>query len=161
MADITVPVPDDRVAEFYQFFGAWLAGSAPAAVSAGMQVGNPHAEVSPWGQTDEDLALAKVVWTKLSDRAKAMFDLLMEHPGDKISGEMVAETLDIPNGKYGVAGVLAWPGRHSYGVGRHLPVRYEDGPVGGSANYWMDKAVADLFQLAKQELNHEAVLSQL
>ena len=27
MTDITVPVPDDRTAEFYQFFGLWLAGS--------------------------------------------------------------------------------------------------------------------------------------
>jgi hypothetical protein len=150
MPDITVPVPEDRVPEFYQFFGAWLAG-APSitASSLGQQVGNPHVEVAPWGQTDEDLALAQVVWEKLSERAKGMFELLMQSPGDKISGEEIAESLDIPNGKYGVAGVLAWPGRHSYAVGRHLPVRYEDGPVGGSANYWIDKGTADLFSKAK------------
>jgi hypothetical protein len=48
-----------------------------------------------------------------------------------------------------VAGVLAWPGRHSYAVGRWLPVRYEEGPVGGSASYWMTAEVTSLFRKAK------------
>lgn len=152
MAEITVPVPDDRIAEFYSFFGTWLAGGPSPAPALGQQVGNPVTEVSPWGQTDEDLALAQVVWGKLSERAQAMFELLMEHPGQKISGEMIAEKVDIPNGKYGVAGVLAWPGRHSYAVGRPLPVRYEDGPVGGSASYWIDKDTAELFKHAQKEI---------
>lgn len=155
MADLTVPVPEDRVPEFYQFFGAWLAGApAPVAV-VGQHVGNPETDAVPWAKTDEDLALAQIVWRKLSDRAKAMFDLLMEHPGAKISGEMIAEKVTIPNGKYGVAGVLAWPGRHCYAVGRLLPVRYEDGPVGGSANYWVEKDVADLFKHAQEEILRE------
>lgn len=148
MADITVPVPDERVADFYQFFGAWLAGSAPAVATLGRQAGNQESDFAPWGQTEEDLALAQVVWDKLSDRAKSMFELLMEEPGEKLSGEVIAETLSIPNGKYGVAGVLAWPGRHSHAVGRFLPVRYEDGPVGGSANYWIEPDVAELFRKA-------------
>ena len=155
MADITVPVPEDRIAEFYQFFGAWLAGAPTSVVSVGQQVGHPETNVVAWARADEDLALAQVVWEKLSDRAKAMFDLLTEHPGAKISGEMIAEKVDIPNGKYGVAGVLAWPGRHCYAVGRVLPVRYEDGPVGGSANYWIEKEVADLFKQAKDEIQRK------
>jgi hypothetical protein len=150
MPDITVPVPEDRLPEFYQFFGAWLAGSPSiAAAQIGQSVGNSDAEVTPWGSIDDDLGLAQVVWGKLSERAKAMFSLLMEHPGKKVDGETIAATLDIPNGKYGVAGVLAWPGRHCYAVGRSLPVRYEDGPVGGSANYWIDQSLADLFGKAR------------
>lgn len=150
MPDITVPVPEDRVPEFYQFFGAWLAGSPSATVApVGQHAGASGDDLSPWGSTDEDLGLAQVVWGKLSERARAMFSLLMESPGEKISGEDIAETLDIPNGKYGVAGVLAWPGRHSYAVGRWLPIYYEDGPVGASANYWMEPEVADLFNKAK------------
>ena len=149
MPDITVPVPEDRVPEFYQFFGAWLAGAPSPVASLGQQVGNPVVEVLPWGQTDDDLPLAQVVWEKLSDRARGMFEMLWESPGQKFSGETLAESLGIPNGKYGVAGVLAWPGRHCYGVGRNLPIRYEDGVVGESANYWMDKDVADLFKQAK------------
>ena len=149
MAEIKVPVPDDRVPEFYQFFGAWLAGATDSVASTGHQVGNPEADVASWAKTDEDLALARVVWKKLSDRAQGMLGLLLEHPGSKISGEKIAEELNIPHGKYGVAGVLAWPGRHCYAVGRHLPVLYEDGPVGGSANYWIEKDVADVFKEAR------------
>lgn len=42
-------------------------------------------------------------------------------------------------------------GPHQVGVGgsRWLPVRYEEGPVGGSANYWMTSEVASLFHKAK------------
>jgi hypothetical protein len=149
MADITVPVPDERVPEFYQFFGAWLAGSTTAVAAEGHQPGSPEVEVEPWGQTGDDLALAQVVWGKLSQPAQAMFNLLMEHPGEKISGETVAAKVGIEKGKYGVAGLLAWPARHSYAVGRQLPVWYEDGPVGGSADYWIEPDVADLFKKAK------------
>ena len=35
------------------------------------------------------------------------------------------------------------------GGSRWLPVRYEEGPVGGSANYWMTSEVASLFHKAK------------
>jgi hypothetical protein len=34
-------------------------------------------------------------------------------------------------------------------VGRSLPVRYKEGPVGGSANYWIDQSLADLFGKAR------------
>lgn len=151
MQDITVPVPDERVPEFYQLFGAWLAGVPVPDAEEGQQVGNPEVEVAPWGQTDDDLALARVIWGKLSQRAKAMFGVLMEEPSQKFSGEFLAESLNIPNGKYGVAGVLAWPGRYSYAVGRYLPVRYEDGAVGKSANYWMEPDVAALFVAARDD----------
>lgn len=129
MTDVTVPVPDDRVAEFYAFFSSWLAGVEAAVTEVDTTT------VMPWGQADDDLGKARVVWGKLSERARAMFDLLLDEPGNKISGEDIADRLGIPNGKYGVAGVLAWPGRHANAVGRPLPVQYEDGPVGGSANY--------------------------
>jgi hypothetical protein len=150
MQEIKVLVPGERVAEFYQFFGSWLAGDAAAAASgpASQGGGGQGTEVAPWGQTEEDAALAKIVWDKLSSRGKAMFGLLMESPGEQFSGEWIAEKLDIPNGKYGVAGVLAWPGRHCIAVGRELPVRYRDGEVGGSANYWMTHEVAELFMRA-------------
>ena len=70
----------------------------------------------------------------------------MDAPEKKFSGEDLAEALDIPNGKYGTAGVLAWPGRYSSAVGRILPCNYEDGPFGAGANYWMTTEVATLFR---------------
>ena len=75
-----------------------------------------------------------------------MFSVLMDNTGRKVSGEDLASMLGIPNGKYGIAGVLAWPGRHCATVGR-LPLwEWEDGPVGGSANYWAEQEVAELFK---------------
>jgi hypothetical protein len=69
----------------------------------------------------------------------------MDNPGQKVSGEDLAAELAIPNGKYGIAGVLAWPGRHCAAVNRFPLWSWEYGPVGGSADYWVDKEIADLF----------------
>lgn len=142
MQEIKVLVDEARVAEFYEMFGRWLAGR-PA---EDLPETKPQL---PWGSTDDDLALAQVVWEKLSDRAKALFGVLMDAPETKVSGEKLADDLEIPNGKYGVAGVLAWPGRHCLAVGRQLPVKYADGAVGESANYWMTQEVAALFRKAR------------
>jgi hypothetical protein len=143
MQEIKVLVDEARLPEFYEMYGRWLAGK-PADEVAESKV------QLPWGSTDEDLALARVIWGKLSDRAKAMFSILMDKPETPFSAEYIAETVHIPNGKYGVAGVLAWPGRHSVAVGRKLPVSYEEGetPADGSV-YWMTSEVAALFKKAR------------
>ena len=72
-------------------------------------------------------------WEKFNPRAKALFSLLMDHPGHKETGEGLAATLDIPNGKSGVAGVLAWPVRHCAAMNRVVPWSWEDGPEAGGA----------------------------
>lgn len=113
MIDVTVKVPDDRVAEFYLMFGQWLAAESG---SVGLEDAADHAA---WARSDEDLAAT--VWGKLSDRAKQLFSMLIDNPGRKFSGDELAEMLAIPNGKHGVAGVLAWLGRHCLKVGRRQP----------------------------------------
>jgi hypothetical protein len=145
VVEVTVPVPDDRVAQFYEMFGRWLGGAD------GLSTGDIDApELLQWSNSGEDVALARKVWVKLSPRAQALFRLLMSKPGQKFAAEELADTLDIPHGKNGVAGALAWPGRHSHAVGRWLPVRYEDGPVGRGALYWMEPEVAELFRRAME-----------
>lgn len=146
MLEIKVLVPDERVAEFYQFFGAWLAGATPPNAGEGHADSGP---LLPWGSGEDDLALAQVVWNKLSEFARAMFSVLMDEPGRRVAGEVLANDLGIPNGKYGVAGVLAWPGRHCKAVGRTLPTEYEEGPDGESGIYWMNPDVAALFVAAR------------
>lgn len=141
MMDVTVKVPQERIGDFYAMHGRWLAGEI---VSDDQPT--PPMKAKDWTDTPEDETLAKVVWSKYSARAKALFSTLMDEPGRKYSGETLAGLHDIPNGKYGTAGVLAWPGRHSAAVDRLLPCKYEDGPVGESANYWMTSEVAALFR---------------
>ena len=90
-----------------------------------------------------------MVWEKLSPRAKAVFSLLMDHPSEKMSGEDLASACDIPNGKYGVAGVLAWPGRHCAGVNRHLSAKWQEGSDESGGLYWFEPETADLFRKAR------------
>ena len=142
MIDITVKIPEDRVGEFYELVGRWLAGAPLTATDAPDEA---HSPAVAWTNNQEDLVLAKVVWEKFSPRAKAMFSMLMDAPGQKFSAVQLAEALDIPNGMYGVAGVLAWPGRHCLAVGRTIPTQYEEGSKGEGSSYRIEPEVAELF----------------
>src|SRR5690348_6949781 len=107
MIDLTVKVPEERVGEFYELLGRWLSGE---------RLGDEDADVSAaapkdWTNSEEDLALARVVWQRFSPRAQRFFSALMDQPERKVSGEALAKAANIPNGKSGVAGALGWPGR--------------------------------------------------
>lgn len=144
--DVTVKVPRARLGEFYTWFGRWLAeADAP---------GEP-ATVQPW-DPETDVQLAADLWTTFPERAKALFGLLMAYPSAQLSGDDLARELDIPNGKYGVAGVLAWPGRRLRRVGRPLPIDVEASPGGGSY-YSMSPRLARLFSEAKERAARDEV----
>src|SRR5687767_5877439 len=109
MTDITVPVPDDRTAEFFQFFGLWLAGDLSLSPKGpqGLQslpegTGASQQEFRPWADTPEDVEDAAALWKKFSPRARAMFSLLIDNPGKEFTGEQIAEAVKIPHGAYGV-----------------------------------------------------------
>lgn len=144
MIDVTVKVPEERIAEFYAWFGQWLAGGG------GEKAAAATAKDGSWSPSD--LELAAKYWEKLSIAAKALFSTLIDNPGKKISGEELATKLELPNGKYGVAGVLAWPGRHGNALGRSIPCSRTDGDPkdGDGALYWMEPELADLFRKARQ-----------
>jgi hypothetical protein len=55
--------------------------------------------------------------------------------------------LGIENGRHGIAGTLAWPGRSCKTMGRRLPVDWDGDEAGGG---YMTKDVADLFDEARQ-----------
>jgi len=154
MPDITVPVPDDRTAEFYQFFGLWLA-RALKHPTTGADTLVKSSEISPellgWTGSEEEVADAKQLWKKLTARAKGMFNLLIDHPGTPYTGMEIATALDIPHGANGVAGVLAWPGRHCRRMNRHLPTLWKNGEDGAESVYWMDAEVATLFSKIRAE----------
>ena len=83
MIDITIKVPEDRVGEFYELVGRWLAGAPLVAHDADSAI----ERIERWANTPEDLELAKQVWSKFSPPAKAMFNTLMDAPGRKFTGE--------------------------------------------------------------------------
>ena len=131
--EVKVLVPVERVAEFYEMFGRWLAGRADEDATG--------VDLEAW--SDDDLALAETVWGKMTNRARSLFSALIDHPEKRVSGTQLAEQLDISNGMYGVAGLLAWPGRYCYRLGRKFPVKWESG------EYWMTADVAALFGKAR------------
>lgn len=151
---ITVPVPDDRVAEFYQFFGQWLAGTFPLArtpeTPASPSEPRPAPTYKHWGNTEADLEDAALLWSKFSPRARKMFSLLIDNPEKRFTGEEIAEAVNIPNGAHGVAGVLAWPGRHGAAIGRLLPSIWDEDEETEETYYWMSEERADLFRAARE-----------
>lgn len=161
MTEITVPVPAERIPEFYQFFGLWLAGSLSLPGSGPVAAGTPpeasgFPPVKEWDNTDSDLEDAVLLWDKFSTNARAMFSLLIDNAGKKFTGEQIAEAANIPNGAHGVAGVLAWPGRHGYAIGRGLPSSWREDPETLESFYWMSEERASLFRAAREKVEGNA-----
>ncbi len=146
MIDITVKVPEDRVGEFYSMFGAWLNGSAQEPSLSGNATAKAARNCQPW--SDSDTTLAAAIWDKFSDTAKSLFSTLIDEPGRQFDGEELSELLSIRNGRHGVAGVLAWPGRHCVKVDRKWPWSF-DYPDGETAVYWFTPENAALFAEAR------------
>lgn len=160
MADkqVTVAVPAERVPEFYAWFAAFLAaepGSGPPrgrghgrgrGRGRGWHPGGPRAAAQPWSASDADLAVW--LYRKLAPPARELFDLLIDAPGERFAGNDVAARLHLNAGAHGVAGILAWPGRYSRGMGRALPLANE-GRADGGTDYFMEPEVAELFAAAR------------
>lgn len=152
MPDITIPVPEARVPEFFKWYGDWLEGSPSPTPSAppvskiapsGAETPEPHHNrVRPrWADTAEDLALAQELWPKMSARARAIIEFLMSHPGKRFTGDEIADAADIPHGAPGVAGTLTWPSRYCTEMDRQLPSEWDE----IACKYWLQPEVASLF----------------
>lgn len=162
MVDITVPVPDDRTAEFYQFFGLWLAGSLnPNELADEMpQVDPGHAQskvqMLPWGSGEQDYIDAERLWKKYSKPARAMFSLLMDNADRRYTGDQIATEIGIEHGARGVAGVLAWPGRHGAKIGRGLPSEWGQDEDTSEGVYWIPADRAETFKAARAKVEGAA-----
>jgi hypothetical protein len=163
MADkqVTVAVPEERVPEFYAWFAAFLAatpGEPPPAPTAGGGwesrrgggrhggMRHRHHDPQPWSAQDADRAAW--LYHRLAPPARALFDILIDAPGQTFSGNELASRLGLEKGAHGVAGVLAWPGRYCRKLGRELPFATEGRPDGGT-DYSMAPTVAELFAAAR------------
>ncbi len=156
MADkpITVAVPEERVPEFYVWFASFLAAE-PGAFPAwggrrGGRRGGPHhafREPAPWSAGDAEPAAW--LYGKLAPPARALFDELIDAPGQRRAGNELAARLGLDKGAHGVAGVLAWPGRYARKLSRDLPIATE-GRADGGTDYYMEPAIAELFAAARQ-----------
>jgi hypothetical protein len=152
MADkqVTVPVPEERVAEFYVWFASFLEAEPggpppPAGRERGRGRGRgrwDHREARAWSAQDADQAAW--LYGKLAPPARELLDMLIATPGRRFSGNEIAASLRLEKGAHGVAGILAWPGRYSRALGRELPISTEGRDDGGT-DYYLDPDVARLF----------------
>jgi hypothetical protein len=163
MADkqVTVAVPEERVPEFYVWFAQFLSadpgngrprgGPLPRGGPRGGRgrgFGPPRLqfEAAAWSAQDADQAAW--LYSKLAPPARELFDVLIDAPGQRFSGNEIAARLRLDKGAHGVAGILAWPGRYSRKLGRELPISTE-GREDGGTDYYLEDAVAKLFATAR------------
>ncbi|MDX6708151.1 MAG: hypothetical protein QOI48_3997 [Solirubrobacteraceae bacterium] len=149
---VTVSVPEERVPEFYVWFANFLMaepGGPPWAGPGGRGRGRgprAHHEAVAWSAQDADQATW--LYGKLAPPARELFDLLIDAPGQRFSGNDIAARLRVERGAHGVAGILAWPGRYSRKLGREVPISTEGRDDGGT-DYYLDPDVAKLFAAAR------------
>jgi Family of unknown function (DUF6416) len=158
MADkqVTVAVPEERVPEFYAWFAAFLEsepGTPPRwrRGHRGSRGSRHEGEASAWSADDAGQAEAAWLYGKLAPPARALFDQLIDQPGERFAGEDIARRLGLEKGAHGLAGILAWPGRYSRHLGRVLPLDTEGRPDGGT-DYYMDPDTARLFAAARAQV---------
>lgn len=136
LVEVSVKVPSSRLADFYSFLGRWMSGEL-------VDDGPPErVSLQPWGTTHHDKKLALQVLNRLTPQAKRMFETLASHPEERFDGNRLAEVAEIPNGRYGIAGALAWPSKKFAQFHRPLPLEIE--PREGGSLYWVDAGLAEL-----------------
>ena len=123
--------------------GPW---AGPRGRGRGFGPPRPHFEAAAWSADDADQAAW--LYGKLAPPARELFDLLIDAPGKRFSGNEIAARLKLDKGAHGVAGILAWPGRYSRKLGREFPIATE-GREDGGTDYYLDDDVAALFAAAR------------
>ena len=156
MADkqVTVDVPEERVPEFYIWFANFLAAEPSGPPWRGGPGGRgprgrgprAHHEAAAWSAQDADQAAW--LYRKLAPPARELFDVLIDAPEQRLSGNEIASRLRLERGAHGVAGILAWPGRYSRKLGRELPISTE-GREDGGTDYYLTSDLAELFSAAR------------
>jgi len=113
------------VAEFYAFFGHFLAGFQA-----------PRTRPSPPRRPRPVRPPRRPAPRRARPRAGR-------------GGNDIAARLRLEKGARSVAGILAWPGRYCRKLGREMPIATE-GREDGGTDYYVDPGVAALFAPARE-----------
>jgi hypothetical protein len=137
LVEVAVKIPASRIGDFYRVLGLWIDGEGAE--------GRPRRSgpLQPWVGDTTDMKIAMGILRKLSPPARKLFSVLSSNPGVRYGADELAELAGIAKGRYGIAGVLAWPTRYCDEIRRGLPIEME--PREGGSIYWMEVDVARAF----------------
>jgi Family of unknown function (DUF6416) len=116
---------------------------------------------------DADGALAEEFYAALSEKAKFVFDLLMDRPGKRLDADWIAAQLSALDGaeagnpsRQSVSSSLGSVSQLSARSGRRFPF-YWWRQNGGASRYAMKPAVAQLFREARHRGLCESLLEEV
>lgn len=136
--DITVPVPQDRVPEFYRWFADWVDGSTT----------HEGGSAAPSDDRDVEGAAARW-WLSLGARERQIFSLWIEAAPRMLSAEEIIADMGL-NGARDIPGILSWSTRKAAKVGFRAVWRFRRDPLNGTPLYGIeDTTYADLLKRAR------------
>jgi hypothetical protein len=125
--DVTVPVPSDRIADFYRLFADWIEGSAPPAARSADPITPQSGEHDP----------AKRWWLSLNSNERAFFGVMIDASPRMVTGEEVAQHMGLDS-ESRIGPVLSWSRRKGDKVGLHVWWEFRQDPVMGVPMYGIE-----------------------
>lgn len=123
---ITVPVPTDRVPEFYRWFADWV--DLPNRAVASRQ---------PATEAIDQRTAANRWWSSLTTRERQVFGLWIDSAPTLLSAEQIVNAMDLKSPR-DIPGILSWATRKGKKVGFKVTWRFQRDPQTGAALYGID-----------------------
>ena len=146
--DITIPVPSDRVAEFYQLVGAWMETPRGGPAAAGAAADETASDIP---LSEQDLSAAVTWWKSLKPREREIFGLWVDASPKMLSAKVIVETMKL-KGPRDIPGILSWPSRKGTKAGFRVHWNFRYDAVSEEPIYGIeDVAYAKLLDQARTE----------
>jgi len=139
ITNLTVPVPTDRVAEFYRMFADWVDGSTGRVPPAADVPAQSKAGAAPTGAppAKPDLDAAIRWWRLLKPREREVFSLWIAAAPKMLTAAEIVDKLGL-NGPRDIPGILSWPGRKGHKVGFEVHWSFRHDPVSEEPVYGLE-----------------------
>ena len=143
--DVTVPVPSEKVADFYRWFADWVE-EIPCSENRMSANGAVAVETL---LSDQDLDAATRWWRLLKPRERQVFSLWIDASPDVVSATDMVTQL-VLNGPRDIPGILSWPRRKGTKVGFSVKWSFRHDAISEEPVYGIeDPAFADLLRRAR------------
>ncbi|QNE35868.1 hypothetical protein [Leifsonia shinshuensis] len=125
--DITVPVPSDRIPEFYRVFADWIEGGAHAFADESQSTTRQQVEQNP----------AQRWWLSLNANERAFFGVMIDTSPRMVTGEEVAQRMGLES-ESRIGPVLSWSRRKGEKAGLAVWWEFRQDPITGVPMYGIE-----------------------